>query len=212
MRETRSIEHITYSQWATSYISYMCSQARLCAFVSFPFCGFQPRPPFYFSSFSFRFFSFLNSRAFSLLHHEFGIFIFLLESNVSATRRIELLEYESNIRINYQRWCIIIINYELTNIKYLRLFTFSSETVLNLCKIWPPRFSSNLYVLRPPEWEKMVFGMVSVCPSVCLHDNFWKNWSIGLAFGILFQCQKLKVKFFSQPFLNGSGFIHQKRF
>ena len=29
--------------------------------------------------------------------------------------------------------------------------------VLDLCKIWTPQLSSNLYVLRPPEWEKMGF-------------------------------------------------------
>ena len=34
--------------------------------------------------------------------------------------------------------------------------------VLDLCKIWPPQFSSNLHVLRPPVSEKTVFTTVSV--------------------------------------------------
>ena len=42
------------------------------------------------------------------------------------------------------------------------------EKVLVLCQKWPSKFSSNLYVLRPPESEKMVFTKVSVCPSICL--------------------------------------------
>ena len=47
-------------------------------------------------------------------------------------------------------------------------FTFSSEKVLDLCKMWPPPFLSNVHFLRPPEPEKMVFTNVSVCLSVCL--------------------------------------------
>ena len=99
-----------------------------------------------------------------------------------------------------------------------RFFTFSSEKVLDLCKIWPPPhppFSSNLHVLRPPESENRGFAKVclSVCLSACIHDNFWKNWPIGLKLGTLVECQEMKVKFVSQPFLtNGSGFIHKKRF
>ena len=42
------------------------------------------------------------------------------------------------------------------------------EKVLVLCEKWLSKFSSNLYVLRPPESEKMVFTKVSVCLSVCL--------------------------------------------
>ena len=37
------------------------------------------------------------------------------------------------------------------------------EKVLVLCERWLSKFSSNLYVLRPPESEKMVFTKVSVC-------------------------------------------------
>ena len=55
-------------------------------------------------------------------------------------------------------------NYDFKNI------TFSSEKVLDLCKMWPPPppFLSNVHVLRPSETEKMVFANVSVCVSVCL--------------------------------------------
>ena len=42
------------------------------------------------------------------------------------------------------------------------------EKVLVLCEKWLSKFSSNLYVLRPPESEKTVFTKVSVCLSVCL--------------------------------------------
>ena len=50
-----------------------------------------------------------------------------------------------------------------------RIFTFSSEKVLDLCKMGPPPpFLSNAHVLRPSEPEKMVFANVSVCVSVCL--------------------------------------------
>ena len=42
------------------------------------------------------------------------------------------------------------------------------EKVLVLCEKWLSKFSSNLYVLRPPESDKMVFTKVSVCLSVCL--------------------------------------------
>ena len=41
------------------------------------------------------------------------------------------------------------------------------EKVLVLCEKWLSNFSSNLYVLRPPESEKRVFTKVSVCLSVC---------------------------------------------
>ena len=37
------------------------------------------------------------------------------------------------------------------------------EKVLVLCEKLLSKFSSNLYVLRPPESEKMVFTKVSVC-------------------------------------------------
>ena len=42
------------------------------------------------------------------------------------------------------------------------------EKVLVLCEKRLSKFSSNLYVLRPPESEKMGFTKVSVCLSVCL--------------------------------------------
>ena len=48
------------------------------------------------------------------------------------------------------------------------LFTFSSEKVLDLCKMGPPPFLSNVHVLRPSEPEKIVFANVSVCLCVCL--------------------------------------------
>ena len=55
--------------------------------------------------------------------------------------------------------------------KYIYLFiTFSSEKVLDLCKMGPPPFLSNVHVLRPPEPEKMVF--TNVCLSVCLCVDF----------------------------------------
>ena len=40
------------------------------------------------------------------------------------------------------------------------------EKVLVLCGKWLSKFSLNLYILRPPESEKMVFTKVSVCLSV----------------------------------------------
>ena len=45
------------------------------------------------------------------------------------------------------------------------VITFSSEKVLNLCKMWTPHppFLSNIHVLRSSEPEKMVFANVSVC-------------------------------------------------
>ena len=49
------------------------------------------------------------------------------------------------------------------------IFTFSSEKVLDLCKMGsPPPFLSNVHVLRPSEPEKMVFANESVCLCVCL--------------------------------------------
>ena len=93
----------------------------------------------------------------------------------------------------------------------MSIFTFSSEKVCAKCD--PPPFLANVHVLRPSEPEKMVFAKVSVCLSVCIHDNFWKNWPIELKLGTLVKCQEMKVNFVSQPFLtNGSGFIHKNGF
>ena len=53
--------------------------------------------------------------------------------------------------------------------------------------------------------------------SPCRHRlkawNFWKNYRIGLRFGILFEGPKEKDEFVNQLFFtNGSGFFHQNRF
>ena len=58
------------------------------------------------------------------------------------------------------------------------------EKVLVLCEKWLSKFSSNLYILRPPESEKTVFTKVSVCLSVCLS---------------LYRSRKSKDKFVNQP-------------
>ena len=84
-----------------------------------------------------------------------------------------------------------LYNFNTWNFYTLRrwVFTFSSEKVLDSCKIGPPRFyqmSTFWDPLNPKKWFSRM------CLSVC---------------------QEMKVKFVSQPFLtNGSGFIHQKRF
>ena len=49
------------------------------------------------------------------------------------------------------------------------------EKVLVLCEKWLSKFSSNLYVLRPPESEKIVFTKVSVCLSVRLSVCLFKH-------------------------------------
>ena len=62
--------------------------------------------------------------------------------------------------------------YNTTKDNKKRLLTFyiliMDEKVLVLCEKWLSKFSSNLYVLRHPESEKVVFTKVSVCLSVCL--------------------------------------------
>ena len=70
---------------------------------------------------------------------------------------------ESSIKIS-------IYNQKLKPYKYIcfNFITFSSEKVLDLCKMGPPSFLSNVHVLRPSEPEKMVFANVSVCVSACL--------------------------------------------
>ena len=62
------------------------------------------------------------------------------------------------------------VSYRLP-LRLLLFFTFSSEKVLDLWKMWhpppPPPFLSNVHVLRSSEPEKMVFANVSVwCLSV----------------------------------------------
>ena len=75
-----------------------------------------------------------------------------------------------------------------------------NEKVLVLCEKWLSKFSSNVHVLRSPEWEKTVFTTVYVCLSVvvvvvCQRDNFWKNHQIGLRFVTLLQIPKRKDEF-----------------
>ena len=82
-----------------------------------------------------------------------------------------------------------------------KYFTFSSyEKVLVLCEKWLTKFSSNLYVLRPPESEKTVLTKVSVCLSVgrARHNSRY-NYQIELSFGTLYRSQKRKNKFLNQP-------------
>ena len=82
------------------------------------------------------------------------------------------------------------------------------EKVLVLCEKWLSKFSSNLYVLRPPESETRVFTKVSVClsvcPSVCLsvgrvRHNSWQKYQIELSFGTLYRSRESKDKFVNQP-------------
>ena len=83
------------------------------------------------------------------------------------------------------------------------------EKVLVLCEKWISKFSSNLYVLRPPESEEMVFTNVPVCPSVrlsvCLsvgrvRHNSRQNYQIELSFGTLYRSRESKDKFVNQPY------------
>ena len=72
--------------------------------------------------------------------------------------------------------------YLASNNRYLynTIITFSSEKVLDLCKMGPPPlFFSNVHVLTPSEPEKNGFHecvflsvCVSVCVSVCLCVDF----------------------------------------
>ena len=57
----------------------------------------------------------------------------------------------------------LIFSYLIANLKFIKnneletpmfFFTFSSEKVLDLCKMGPPPFLSNVHVLRPSEPEK----------------------------------------------------------
>ena len=64
-----------------------------------------------------------------------------------------------------------------------------------------------------PKSEKIFF--LRRCLSVVFgkHDNFRKNYRIGLRFGILLKVSKRKNELANQPFLNnGFTFIHRKRF
>ena len=75
------------------------------------------------------------------------------------------------------------------------------EKVLVLCEKWLSKFSSNLYVLRPPESENMVFTKVSVCLSVVgrVRHNSRQNYQIELSFGTLYWSRESKDKFVNQP-------------
>ena len=79
--------------------------------------------------------------------------------------KIKEINSKENIIITIN---IININSFILNNINNNIFTFSSEKVLDLCKMGLPPFLSNVHVLRPPEPEKMVFTNVSVCLSVCL--------------------------------------------
>ena len=74
---------------------------------------------------------------------------------VSVAYPVELLPYMRKAAYSI----LIVINFF-----YILIM---DEKVLVLCEKWLSKFSSNLYVLRPPESEKMVFTKVSVCLSVC---------------------------------------------
>ena len=63
--------------------------------------------------------------------------------------------------------CTVLHSMILCQLKFFYILIMD-EKVLVLCEKWLSKFSSNLYVSRPPESEKMVFTKVSVCPSVCL--------------------------------------------
>ena len=83
--------------------------------------------------------------------------------------------------------------------KLYNIFTFSSW----MRRYWfyvknDSKFSSNLYVLRPPESEKMVFTKVFVSLSI---RRLWitLNRIIGLSFGILYRRPKSKDEFINQP-------------
>ena len=60
----------------------------------------------------------------------------------------------------------------------------------------------NLYVLRPPESEKVVFTKVSVSRSVVgrILDNSRQNYQIKLSVGTLYRSGKSKDKFGNQPY------------
>ena len=84
---------------------------------------------------------------------------------------------------------------------YVFYILIMDEKVLVLCERWLSKFSSNLYVLRPPESEKTVFTKVSVCLSVVgrMLDNSRWNYQIELSFGTLYRSRKNKDKFVNQP-------------
>ena len=75
------------------------------------------------------------------------------------------------------------------------------EKVLVLCEKLLSKFSSNLYVLRPPESEKRVYTKVSVCLSVVgrVRHNSRSNYQIEFSFGTLYRSRKSKDKFVNQP-------------
>ena len=66
-----------------------------------------------------------------------------------------------------ERIIMIEIRIKALNFKVFYILIMD-EKVLVLCEKCLLKISSNLYVLRPPESEKMVFTKVSVCLSVCL--------------------------------------------
>ena len=68
------------------------------------------------------------------------------------------------------RGCHLI--FKCQALKFSILPFLSDEKALVLCEKTLLKFSSNLYVLSPPEFEKTVFTKTSVClSSVCEHDS-----------------------------------------
>ena len=60
------------------------------------------------------------------------------------------------------------------------IFTFSSEKVLDLCKMWPPPFLSNVHVLRSPFFGK-THGFYFNQKNVVKNKKLWfpaKQWKI----------------------------------
>ena len=81
---------------------------------------------------------------------------------------LKIKKMDNFVKLNF-------FSFSKPKVVYLRPFSFfhfyiliMDEKVLVLCEKWLSKFSSNLYVLRPPEPEKMVFTKVSVCLSVRL--------------------------------------------
>ena len=106
-----------------------------------------------------------------------------------------------------RRLLINFLNYQCcTRVPKLDNFyiLIMDEKVLVLCEKWLLKFSSNIYVLRPPESEKKGF-YESVCLSVCLsvgrvRHNSRQNYQIELSFGTLYRSRKSKDKFVNQPY------------
>ena len=107
-----------------------------------------------------------KERTFSLNSHFWRIVLVLSIKNVSVKIKNFIFP------IKYTRYGKMLRNKILF---FKEIYKFSGEhfyilimdeKVLVLCEKWLSKFSSNIYVLRTPESEKMVFTKVSVCLSV----------------------------------------------